>query len=327
MDFVLSANVLEECRDSLQNQRFADTISRARAAWNVFLHLPLDEQEDKILFAADILGLLSEALWRSGARQESIDTVVSIYSLNPADHELAIRVGLFMRKAKLPAVAITYYERALELVPGSVRIKMALKALRTDIRLLQNSPGSRHPAEFSFPSLSPLSPSFVPNSPPASDGAFDTLQLINSFSNTDIFTVPPSRDEPQRQRPSPADAFHVKAPAVDTSSNPHAPVAALLSSTAKGSKSVDTFKPEVPVSMFVLDSTVQTDTFPDQFYRDRPHQRNAFTTRKIFLLALALTSCCVLHNALEGSSRPVFRIVGIPLSTFSAVLIFSSLFL
>lgn len=317
------ASVLDSCRHSLEKHNFDETISKTRAAWNEFLLLTLDEQEDNIPLAADILGLLSEALWRSGARQDAIDSVASIYTLNPADHELAMRVGLFMRKAKLPAIAMTYYERALELVPGSVRIKMALKALQTDIRLMQNAVGSRHSTEFSFPQLSPLSPSFQPGSPAANDACGDTLQLSSSFASVDVFTVPPSRDEPRTMRhQTPTEgSFNIKASAAPVPA-PQIPPSTTVSEPHP-TPPIRTNK-EIMMRPLFSESTSQTDftTFTENALQTKNGQR-----RRISLVLFAFLVSFALHNALEGSSRQVFRIMGIPLSTFSALLAFSAIVL
>lgn len=304
-------DTLGKCRESQRQNRHDEALTIAKACWQEFICLPHDEQENQMSQAIECLALMSESLWRTGERQEAVNTAVSLYSLNPADCELACRVGLFMRKAKLPEFAAVFYTRALALVPTNVRVKMTLRALQTDIQLLANSPAMQN--SLVLPDLPPLSASFSPITTAWVDE--DVSSMSSSLANVELFTVPPSRNDSTHAQPAPPShgAFNV----------------VLSSATAQPASSVEISKCHGEISSLCrVHSGSQTETLVScegaklEMQSEARQQNKLQTTaiRRATLVTAALCFTLLLHNLLEGTNRPVFRFFGIPLSTFTSLL-------
>lgn len=327
-------NKVEESHLKLAQEDFDAVIELARVCREEFQQLSRERQEEQMLFMSDILGTEAEALWRCGRRQEAINSIVGVYLLDPRSAEFASRVGVFMRKAKLPEVAMVYYSRALELAPGSVRTKMALKSLQTDMKLLRNSPGARRSSDFQFPPM-PLLPSSLETVPRENWNLDDVEILSSSTSTVEPFSVPLSRAEPRDVDLKPKyGSYDVKrasilVPASEESSAPSKPAEAHhvqegSSHACKILSEASTSTNSLPENILEHKSvqTEPTDVITTVRRGSGPTSRQLCS--KSLLLSTVLVVVIALHNFLEGSSRPVFRVLGIPLSTITAVMLLYS---
>lgn len=196
------AQVATHCRDFTQSGAYEQCLEQSEAAERAFRALLVEDQHEYLVPLSEIFCSRAECLWRVQRKQDAVNCIAAVYELDVRSADFASKVGMFLRKAKLFHLAMTYYRRAVELDPSSIRPKMALKALQTDLKLFENSspklsPGVAASSAISMPELVlptiPPAPSDVA-SVPSSSWNFDDVP-DGSLSSVGSFSVPLSRAE------------------------------------------------------------------------------------------------------------------------------------